>query len=73
MKVFIDLIDNGDEEPCFINILKIDFILRNKNEEKTKIAFSSGNTILTLLSPKEIIKKINIALGHFGDEEIIKK
>ena len=73
MKVFIGIQGDGDNEPFFINILKIDYILRTKDEEKTIIKFSSRESINTFLSPKKIMKKINTALGRFGDEEIIKQ
>jgi len=73
MKIFTEIEDIEDDEPWFINILKVDYIIRNKDAERTQIKFSSGETITTLLSPKEIMKKIDIALGPFGNEEIIKK
>ena len=70
MKVFVELQGTGNDL-IFINILNIDYII--DKETKTKIMLSSGNSLWTSLSPKEIMKKIDIALGPFGNEEIIKK
>ncbi len=71
MKVFVEIKDSENNEPFFINILKIDYII--KKDINTKIMLSSGNALLTSLSTKEVMKKINIALGRFGAEEIIKQ
>lgn len=75
-KIFIDLAKDfdSDDNPSYVNIFNIDYIVRTKSDGKTTIAFKgSANRVYTSLTTKEIHRRINIALNGMPEVEEIDR
>ena len=74
MNIFVEIEEDGNKDnPCYINILDVSFIIRGTDEDKTRIMFKNTKALNTTLSTKEVMKKINKAYNAFENKEIIKK
>lgn len=74
-KIFINLEkEESADNPCYVNIFNIDYIVRTKSDGKTTIAFTgSANRIYSSLTTKEVHRRIDIALNGMPEVEEIDR
>ena len=78
MKNLFICVDNENRDsPCYVNILDICYIIHSEegfNAGKTSICLrGSNNIITTVLSTKEVMRRIEIAFNGSVPKEVVER